>query len=76
MHFLNPAPLMMLVEVVRSLATSDGTAELSYNFAKALGKDRVRTNDVPGFIVSRVLMLMLNEAVFALEEGVGRPRRH
>lgn len=73
MHFFNPAPLMKLVEIVRSLATSDGTAEFTYNFAKALGKDPVKTKDVPGFIVNRVLMPMLNEAVFALEEGVGTP---
>ena len=73
MHFFNPAPLMKLVEIVRSLATSDETAEFAYSFAKALGKDPVRTKDVPGFIVNRVLMPMLNEAVFALEEGVGTP---
>lgn len=73
MHFFNPAPIMKLVEVVRSLATSDETAEFAYNFAKALGKDPVRTKDVPGFIVNRLLMPMLNEAVFALEEGVGTP---
>jgi 3-hydroxybutyryl-CoA dehydrogenase len=71
MHFFNPAPIMKLVEVVRSLATSDETMKFAYNFAKALGKDPVRTKDVPGFIVNRVLMPMLNEAVFALEEGVG-----
>lgn len=73
MHFFNPAPIMKLVEVVSSLATSDGTAEFAYKFSKTLGKDPVRTKDVPGFIVNRVLMPMLNEAVFALEEGVGTP---
>ncbi len=73
MHFFNPVPVMKLVEVVRSLATSDETLEFTYNFAKALGKDPVKTKDVPGFIVNRVLMPMLNEAVFALEEGVGTP---
>jgi 3-hydroxybutyryl-CoA dehydrogenase len=73
MHFFNPAPIMKLVEVVKSLATSDETAQFAYDFAKALGKDPVKTKDVPGFIVNRVLMPMLNEAVFALEEGVGTP---
>jgi 3-hydroxybutyryl-CoA dehydrogenase len=73
MHFFNPVPVMKLVEVVRTLATSDETLEFTYNFAKALGKDPVKTKDFPGFIVNRVLMPMLNEAVFALEDGVGTP---
>jgi 3-hydroxybutyryl-CoA dehydrogenase len=71
MHFFNPAPIMKLVEVVKSLVTSEETVQFAYDFAKALGKDPVKTKDVPGFIVNRILMPMLNEAVFALEEGVG-----
>jgi len=71
MHFFNPVPVMKLVEIIKTIATSDETMEFAYNFAKALGKDPVTTKDVPGFIVNRVLMPMLNEAVFALEEGVG-----
>ncbi|MGE5444645.1 MAG: 3-hydroxyacyl-CoA dehydrogenase family protein [Ignavibacteriales bacterium] len=71
MHFFNPVPLMKLVEIIKTIATSDESVEFAYDFAKALGKDPVKTKDVPGFIVNRVLMPMLNEAVFALEEGVG-----
>ncbi|HEY7535091.1 MAG TPA: 3-hydroxybutyryl-CoA dehydrogenase [Thermodesulfobacteriota bacterium] len=73
MHFFNPVPLMKLVEIIKSLATSEETLEFTYEFATALGKEPVKTKDVPGFIVNRVLMPMLNEAVFALEEGVGTP---
>ncbi|MGH7800786.1 MAG: 3-hydroxyacyl-CoA dehydrogenase family protein [Thermodesulfobacteriota bacterium] len=73
MHFFNPVPIMKLVEVVKTLATSDESVEFAYDFAKALGKEPVKTKDVPGFIVNRVLMPMLNEAVFALEEGLGTP---
>jgi 3-hydroxybutyryl-CoA dehydrogenase len=73
MHFFNPAPIMKLVEVVKSLVTSDETSQFAYDFAIALGKDPVKTKDIPGFIVNRILMPMLNEAVFALEEGVGTP---
>lgn len=73
MHFFNPAPVLKLVEIVKSLATSDETVEFAYNFAQALGKEPVKTKDAPGFIVNRILVPMLNEAVFALEEGVGTP---
>ncbi|SRR5579884_626734 len=73
MHFFNPVPVMKLVEVVKSLATSDETVEFTCDFAKALGKEPVKTKDAPGFIVNRILIPMLNEAVFALEEGVGTP---
>jgi len=71
MHFFNPVPLMKLVEIIKSLATSEETVQFAYDFAMALGKEPVNAKDVPGF--NRVLMPMLNEAVFALEEGVGTP---
>ncbi|MGH7800538.1 MAG: 3-hydroxyacyl-CoA dehydrogenase family protein [Thermodesulfobacteriota bacterium] len=73
MHFFNPVPLMKLVEIIKSLATSEETVQFAYDFAMALGKEPVNAKDAPGFIVNRVLMPMLNEAVFALEEGVGTP---
>lgn len=73
MHFFNPVPLMKLVEIIKSLATSEETVQFAYDFAMALGKEPVIAKDVPGFIVNRVLMPMLNEAVFALEEGVATP---
>jgi 3-hydroxybutyryl-CoA dehydrogenase len=71
MHFFNPAPVMKLVEVIKTLTTSDETFQFACEFAKSLGKESVKTKDVPGFIVNRVLMPMLNEAVFALQDGVG-----
>jgi 3-hydroxybutyryl-CoA dehydrogenase len=73
MHFFNPVPLMRLVEIIKSLATSEETMEFAHDFAVALGKEPVKSKDVPGFIVNRIIMPMLNEAVFALEEGVGTP---
>lgn len=72
-HFFNPAPVMKLVEIIESLATSKQTTEAAKEFAVALGKDPVITKDRPGFIVNRILIPMLNEAVFALEEGMGSP---
>ena len=72
MHFMNPVPLMKLVEVVRGLRTSDETFETTADLARKLGKEPVPANDSPGFIVNRVLMPMINEAVFALSEGVGK----
>jgi 3-hydroxybutyryl-CoA dehydrogenase len=71
MHFFNPAPVMKLVEIIKTLATSDETAEFAFDFATALGKEPVRTKDIPGFIVNRILIPMLNEAVFAYSDGVG-----
>ena len=73
MHFFNPVPIMKLVEVVRSLTTSDETVQTAYDFGVALGKDPVKAKDVPGFIVNRILMPMLNEAVFTLQDGIGSP---
>jgi 3-hydroxybutyryl-CoA dehydrogenase len=70
LHFMNPAPVMRLVEVVRGLETSERTMHLALELAKRLGKIPVVAKDAPGFIVNRVLMPMINEAVFALEEGV------
>jgi len=70
LHFMNPAPVMRLVEVVRGLETSERTLRLAMDLAKRLGKAPVVAKDVAGFIVNRVLIPMINEAVFALEEGV------
>ena len=73
MHFMNPVPVMELVEVIRGLATSDETTKLTLGLAQELGKTPVEVNDFPGFVSNRVLMPMINEAVFALMEGVARP---
>ena len=73
MHFFNPVPVMKLVEVVRGLQTSDETAERTISWAKEVGKTPVPCNDSPGFVSNRVLMPMINEAVFALQEGVAEP---
>jgi 3-hydroxybutyryl-CoA dehydrogenase len=70
LHFMNPAPVMRLVEVVQGLETSERTMNLALDLAKRLGKTPVVAKDVPGFIVNRVLIPMINEAIFALEEGV------
>lgn len=70
LHFMNPAPVMKLVEVVHGLETSERTTQLALDLAKRLGKVPVVAKDVPGFIVNRVLVPMMNEAVFALEENV------
>ena len=70
LHFMNPAPVMKLVEVVRGLETSERTTQLALALAKRLGKTPVLAKDVPGFIVNRVLIPMINEAIFALEEDV------
>jgi 3-hydroxybutyryl-CoA dehydrogenase len=73
MHFMNPVPVMQLVEVIRGLATSDATVVRTIALAKALGKTPVEANDSPGFIANRVLLPMINEACFAVMEGVGTP---
>jgi 3-hydroxybutyryl-CoA dehydrogenase len=70
MHFMNPPPLMKLVEIIRGLPTSDATYEATRALAERLGKQTVTSRDIPGFIVNRVLMPMLNEACFALYEGI------
>ena len=71
LHFFNPVPVMKLVEVVRTISTSDATAETVFAFARGLGKEPVRTHDNSGFIVNRLLVPYLLDAVRALEEGVG-----
>jgi 3-hydroxybutyryl-CoA dehydrogenase len=70
MHYMNPVPMMQLVEVIRGLATSDETHQAINEFSKALGKTPITVNDFPGFISNRVLMPMINEAVYCLMEGV------
>jgi 3-hydroxybutyryl-CoA dehydrogenase len=73
MHFMNPAPLMKLVEIIRGLQTSDETLERARALAAQLGKDVIAASDMPGFIVNRMLIPFLNEACFALQEGLGTP---
>jgi 3-hydroxybutyryl-CoA dehydrogenase len=71
MHFFNPVPLMRLVEIIRGMATADDTAATAMDLARKMGKEPIEANDAPGFISNRVLCPMINEAVFALQEGVG-----
>jgi 3-hydroxybutyryl-CoA dehydrogenase len=73
MHFMNPVPVMQLVEVIRGHATSDATTRLVMDTATALGKTPVEVNDYPGFVSNRVLMPMINEAIFCVMEGVASP---
>lgn len=70
LHFFNPAPVLPLVEVVRALQTSDDTAARAVAFAKVLGKSPVLVHDAPGFVANRILLPMINEAIFTLAEGV------
>jgi len=70
MHFMNPVPVMTLVEVIRGIATSDDTYQKVEDLSKRMGKTPIEVNDYPGFISNRVLMPMINEAIFALYEGV------
>lgn len=73
MHFMNPVPMMKLVEVIRGLATSDDTLTTTVEVCKWMGKEPVEANDSPGFISNRILCPMINEAIFALQENVGTP---
>jgi 3-hydroxybutyryl-CoA dehydrogenase len=73
MHFMNPVPLMALVELIRGQATADTSMSVAVDLCKTLGKTPVEAADYPGFISNRILMPMINEAVFALMEGVGTP---
>ncbi|HEY2941400.1 MAG TPA: 3-hydroxybutyryl-CoA dehydrogenase, partial [Vicinamibacteria bacterium] len=73
MHFMNPVPIMALVEVIRGQATSDETTRTVMDLARSLDKTPVEVNDFPGFVANRVLMPMINEAIFAVYEGVARP---
>jgi len=72
MHFMNPVPIMVLVEVIRGQATSDQTTRMVMDLSKSLGKTPVEVNDFPGFVSNRVLMPMINEAIYALYEGVAK----
>jgi 3-hydroxybutyryl-CoA dehydrogenase len=71
MHFMNPVPVMKLVELIRGLSTSDETFETTRALATRMGKTCIASRDVPGFIVNRILMPLVNEAAFALHEGIG-----
>ncbi len=71
MHFFNPVPLMRLLEVIRGLATSDDTTAVALDVGRRMGKEPVEAKDSPGFISNRILCPMINEAVFALQEGIG-----
>ena len=71
MHFMNPVPVMKLVEIIKGLATTDETYQVTKELAVKLGKTPVPANDFPGFISNRILMPMINEAIYALFEGVG-----
>jgi 3-hydroxybutyryl-CoA dehydrogenase len=73
MHFMNPVPVMKLVEIIRGLGTSDETYRRTEELATRLGKTPVEVNDAPGFVSNRILMPMINEAIFAYMEGVGTP---
>lgn len=71
MHFMNPVPVMQLVEIIRGLATTDAVYEATVALAKAMGKTVITSNDAPGFLVNRILIPLINEACFVLQEGVG-----
>jgi 3-hydroxybutyryl-CoA dehydrogenase len=71
MHFMNPVPVMQLVEIIRGIATSQETYEFTHALAQQMGKTAVEVRDFPGFVSNRVLMPMINEAIYALFEGVG-----
>ncbi len=73
MHFMNPVPVMQLVEIIRGIATTDETFELVRLLAEKLGKTPVEVNDFPGFVSNRVLMPMINEAIYCVYEGVAKP---
>jgi 3-hydroxybutyryl-CoA dehydrogenase len=73
MHFMNPVPLMTLVEIIRGLATSDETRDRTFEVCQQVGKTPIEANDSPGFISNRILCPMINEAIFALQEGIGTP---
>jgi len=73
MHFMNPVPVMKLVEVIRGLATSDETFKTTWELSEKFGKTPAEANDYPGFIANRILLPMINEAVYCLFHGVGKP---
>jgi 3-hydroxybutyryl-CoA dehydrogenase len=71
MHFMNPVPVMKLVEIIRGLATSDDTYRVTHEMAEAMGKVPAEVNDFPGFVSNRILLPMINEAIYCVMEGVG-----
>ena len=73
MHFMNPVPLMKLVEVIKGMATSDETFDITWALCEKFGKTPAKSNDFPGFIANRILMPMINEAIFCLYQSVGEP---
>lgn len=73
MHFMNPVPLMKLVEIIRGLSTSDEVTKVVVEVCRVMGKEPVEANDSPGFISNRILCPMINEAIFTLQEGIGTP---
>jgi 3-hydroxybutyryl-CoA dehydrogenase len=73
MHFMNPVPVMQLVEIIRGLATSDATTHRVVTWSNFIGKTPVEVNDFPGFVANRILMPMINEAVYCVMDGVGTP---
>ena len=73
MHFMNPVPLMKLVEIIKGIATSEDTFKLTWELSEKFGKVPAEANDYPGFIANRILMPMINEAVFCLYQSVGKP---
>jgi 3-hydroxybutyryl-CoA dehydrogenase len=73
MHFMNPVPVMQLVEIIRGLQTSQETFDTVKSLSEKMGKTPVEANDFPGFISNRILMPMINEAIYTLFEGVGTP---
>ncbi len=73
MHFMNPVPLMKLVEIIKGIATSEETFKLTWDLSEKFGKVPAEANDFPGFIANRILMPMINEAVFCLYQSVGKP---
>lgn len=73
MHFMNPVPLMKLVEIIRGLSTSDEVTQAVVEVCRVMGKEPIEANDSPGFISNRILCPMINEAVFTLQEGIGTP---
>src|SRR5690625_7074243 len=74
MHFMNPVPVMKLVEIIRGLQTSDATYETIASMSDRLDKTSVAVNDFPGFVANRILMPMINEAIYTAYEGVASPR--
>jgi 3-hydroxybutyryl-CoA dehydrogenase len=73
MHFFNPVPLMKLVEIIRSIETGDETYRIAHELAERLGKEPVEVQDYPGFVSNRILMPMINEAIYCVMEGVAGP---